>query len=411
MCSSGSQGAVTRLRSVLAELSAEDLKGMFGPQVLDRTAALLAAKNMLDAELARTVREGELTQAAEHDGLKTMASWLRGHARLSPAAVGQLVRNGRALEKLPAVAAAFAGGAVTADAVSVIAAVAKPENLTLAEAQDVDLGGVDATLTEVATTRPHAELAQVVHHYLARLDEDGPEPDPTQGRVLSLAKHADGSVTGRFELDALGGEKLQTALEALVQAGRCAGDERTRGQQLADALVQLADNALAAGGLPILRTVKPHVIVRIDAEDLFDPAVGPGAASLGSGTLISAARARWAACDATITRILLGPDGAILDLGRDARVVTPQLRKAVEHRDRGCVFAGCAAPAWWCDVHHLLEWINGGQTSLENSTLLCERHHTKVHHGFRVERQPDGRWRTWRPDGTEILLGQALTAA
>src|SRR3954471_12406454 len=228
---------------------------------------------MLDAELARTVREGELTQAAEHDGMKSMGSWLRGHARLSPAAVGQLGRNGRGLEKLPTVAAAFAGGAVTADAVSVIAAVAKPENLTLAEAQDVDLGG-DATLTEVATTRPHAELAQVVHHYLARLDEDGPEPDPTQGRVLSLAKHADGSVTGRFELDALGGEKLQTALEALVQAGRCAGDERTRGQQLADALVQLADNALAAGGLPILRTVKPHVIVRIDADDLFDPAVG-----------------------------------------------------------------------------------------------------------------------------------------
>src|SRR4051794_41749799 len=89
---------------------------MFGPQVLDRAAALLAAKNMLDAELARTVREGELTQAAEHDGLKTMASWLRGHARLSPAAVGQLVRNGRALEKLPAVAAAFAGGAGTAPA-------------------------------------------------------------------------------------------------------------------------------------------------------------------------------------------------------------------------------------------------------------------------------------------------------
>src|SRR4051812_500818 len=116
MCSSGSQGGLTRLRSVLAELSAEDLKGMFGPQVLDRAAALLAAKNMLDAELARTVREGELTQAAEHDGLKTMASWLRGHARLSPAAVGQLVRNGRALEKLPAGAAAFAGGGGAAPA-------------------------------------------------------------------------------------------------------------------------------------------------------------------------------------------------------------------------------------------------------------------------------------------------------
>ena len=40
----------------------------------------------------------------------------------------------------------------------------------------------------------------------------------------------------------------------------------------------------------------------------------------------------------------------------------------------------------------------------ENGALLCERHHTKVHHGFRIERQPDGRWRTYRPDGTEIVL-------
>jgi hypothetical protein len=46
----------------------------------------------------------------------------------------------------------------------------------------------------------------------------------------------------------------------------------------------------------------------------------------------------------------------------------------------------------------------GGETSLKNSALLCERHHTKVHHGFRVERDPGGRWRTWRPDGTEILI-------
>ncbi|MGZ4569070.1 MAG: endonuclease, partial [Blastococcus sp.] len=39
-----------------------------------------------------------------------------------------------------------------------------------------------------------------------------------------------------------------------------------------------------------------------------------------------------------------------------------------------------------------------------NSGLLCERHHTKVHHGFRIERDPDGRWHTYRPDGTEIVI-------
>ena len=35
-------------------------------------------------------------------------------------------------------------------------------------------------------------------------------------------------------------------------------------------------------------------------------------------------------------------------------------------------------------------------------------HHSKVHHGFRVERQPDGRWRTYRPDRTEIVIGAPL---
>jgi hypothetical protein len=104
----------------------------------------------------------------------------------------------------------------------------------------------------------------------------------------------------------------------------------------------------------------------------------------------------------------MGPDGVLLDLGRDHRVVTPGLRKAVEQRDGQCVFAGCDAPTHWCDVHHIVHWIFGGETSLENSGLVCERHHTKVHHGFRIERDPAGRWRTYRPDGTEILIGPLL---
>jgi hypothetical protein len=174
---------------------------------------------------------------------------------------------------------------------------------------------------------------------------------------------------------------------------------------LADALVQLCDNQLAAGTLPVLRGHKPQVIVKIDAEDLLGPDSVPGAGELGSGANISAARARWLACDGAVTRIVMGPDGMPLDYGRTVRLVPPHVRRAAEVRDGGCVFTGCGAPTWWCDVHHLLEWINGGDTSLENSALLCERHHTKVHHGFRVERQPDGRWRTWRPDGTEIRTG------
>ena len=224
-------------------------------------------------------------------------------------------------------------------------------------------------------------------------------------------QHPDGTVTGGLTLDQAGGEKVMTALEAIAAAGRCEGDPRHRVQRLADALVQLCDLALASGRLPVLRTVKPQLLVTIPLADLTDPAPGHGAATTATGAVISAARARWLACDAHIARIVLGPGSVPLDVGRTQRLVPPHLRRALEVRDRGCVFTGCTAPTWWCDAHHLLEWALGGETSLDNSALLCERHHTKVHHGFRVERQPDGRWRTWRPDGTEILLGPPLLDA
>jgi hypothetical protein len=77
MCSNGLDDGLADLEAALDRLAAEDTQAMFGPQVLNRTARLLRAQNRLDAQVARSVREGELTQAPEHDGLKTMQSWLR----------------------------------------------------------------------------------------------------------------------------------------------------------------------------------------------------------------------------------------------------------------------------------------------------------------------------------------------
>ncbi|SOC49671.1 protein of unknown function [Blastococcus aggregatus] len=406
MCSSGCETPRECLTGALRALAGEDLKSSFGPAVIARTGALVVARNRLDAEVARTVREGEVTQAAEHDGKATMASWLRGHHRLSKAEAGRLVRNGRTLERLPVLAAAAAAGAVSAEAVSVLAPVVSEVNLARAEAQGVDMAAIDALLTEVATSSSHADLRQAVGHYLARLDPDGTEPDPTEQRSLSFTTHTDGTVSFHGTLDAVGGEKFQAAVESIQQASRPAGDTRSRARQAGDALVQLCDNALASGSLPILRGHKPHVVVTIDLDDLMDTTTGAGAGRTGFGGIISAAKARWLACDGNVTRIVIGPEGQPLDLGQTKRLFPPHLRRAVEVRDRHCVFAGCDAPSYWCDVHHVIHWIDGGDTCLDNAGLLCELHHTKVHHGFRIERQPDGRWRTWRPDGTEILIGE-----
>jgi|tagenome__1003787_1003787.scaffolds.fasta_scaffold20951428_2 hypothetical protein len=399
------------LDAELDALAAEDLHALTPAELLHRTATLVAGCNRMQAELARTARVAELAQAPEHDGLRSMPSWLKGHGRLSGRAAKTVVRTGRVLERLPAVAAGCAAGVISAEQVAVIAPVVSPEALERATAQGVDLAEVDAVLAEVAAGQSYEVLRRAVHHYLARLDPDGPEPDPTEQRSLSLVKHDDGSIDFRGHLDAVGGEKFEAALESILQAHRPKGDTRTRAQMLGDALVQLCDNALASGDLPTLRTSKPQVVVKIPLEDLLDPTTGPAAAETGFGATLSAARARWLACDANVTRIVLGPHGQPLDLGRSHRLVTEPLRKAVVERDEACVFAGCGAPHHWCDVHHLVEWIFDGETSLDNSGLLCERHHTKVHHGFAIERDTAGRWHTYRPDGTEILIPEPLLAA
>ncbi len=377
---------------------------------LERVRRLVAGANRITAVLAKAVREAETHRSAEADGLKSMRSWLRTHARLSGAAITGLVREGRATALLPTVEAAFTAGVLTADQVDAIAVIATPENLDKAAAQGVELAVVEQALVDVAATEPYTNLQVAVGVYLAHLDPDGREPDPTEERSLTLVQHPDGMVTGGLVLDQFGGEVVMTAVEAHAAASRTAGDERTRAQRCADALVQICANALATGAAPMLRTVPAQVLVMVDEKDLVDSGNGPGAGRSGTGARISATRARRIACDSQVSRIVFGPDSVPKDLGRKQRVVSPAQRRALDARDGSCVFAGCEAPNWWCEAHHVLEWMFDGPTDLDNLGLLCERHHTKVHSGFRVERQPGGRWRTYRPDGSEIVVASPRAA-
>jgi len=65
--------------------------------------------------------------------------------------------------------------------------------------------------------------------------------------------------------------------------------------------------------------------------------------------------------------------GNVLDVGRRTRTIPPAIRRALEHRDRGCRFPGCHNR--YADAHHLRHWADGGRMSLENLVLLCRRHH------------------------------------
>jgi Domain of unknown function (DUF222)/HNH endonuclease len=90
--------------------------------------------------------------------------------------------------------------------------------------------------------------------------------------------------------------------------------------------------------------------------------------------------------------VLGGAPTMPLEVGRASRVVTPAQRSALVVRDGGCVVGGCGRPPAWCEAHHLLHWLDGGRTDLENLALVCRAHHRAVHEGgWRLARDADGR--------------------
>jgi hypothetical protein len=71
----------------------------------------------------------------------------------------------------------------------------------------------------------------------------------------------------------------------------------------------------------------------------------------------------------------------VLDLGRTFRTAPPDLRRALEIRDGGCVVAGCTADLSRCQAHHVVYWRHGGTTSLRDMALVCRPHHHDIHEG------------------------------
>jgi hypothetical protein len=93
--------------------------------------------------------------------------------------------------------------------------------------------------------------------------------------------------------------------------------------------------------------------------------------------------------------------GRLVEIGARTRTIPPALRRALQHRDRGCRFPGCGVR--FGQGHHLRHWAQGGPTTLTNLLILCRRHHRAVHEeGYQVQRQPDGGLRFRRPDGQAL---------
>jgi Domain of unknown function (DUF222)/HNH endonuclease len=212
--------------------------------------------------------------------------------------------------------------------------------------------------------------------------EDG-TPDPRsaeQRRHDGLAEAIDWLLRADQKPDAAGGHAPVSVLASVTI------DELTRAASPDGGGGSLDVRALAAAG--------GHDLGALLA------ATSSGLATLGHGQAISAGSLLAWACEAEVVPVVFNHSGGVLSYGRTRRYATAGQRLALAARDRGCSFPGCERPPAWCEAHHVLEWIKGGPTDLENLTLVCPYHHQHfAHSGWQAVMRDGVPW--WIPPAWE----------
>ena len=369
----------------------------------DEIAELAAHLDAATARLLDLIREFD-ARGGWGNGFRSCAHWLSWRIGLAPGAAREHVRVARALDSLPRLKEALARGELSYSKIRALTRVATPET----EERLLAVGR--------AGTAEHVEL--IVRGW-RRMDRKAEAQEAThrhRQRALHVYPDGDGMVIIRGRLEPEVGAFLMQALaaarEALyrrrwakdVPAGTSVVDASpeapTMEQQQADALALVAETALHRGMDPAAPGDRYQVVVHVDAEVLAD-ADAPGQSVLEGGTRVPAETSQRLACDASRVVMRHDADGRITEVGALTRTIPPALRRALQHRDKGCRFPGCGLP--FGQGHHIRHWAHGGPTTLSNLTMLCRRHHRAVHEeGYRVERHPDGELCFRRPDGRPL---------
>jgi hypothetical protein len=368
-------------------------------QLGDEIAELAAHLDAATAQLLDLIREFD-ARGGWGNGFRSCAHWLAWRVGLELGAAREHVRVARALGSLPRLSEALARGALSYSKVRALTRVATPET----EERLLAVGR--------AGTAEHVEM--IVRGW-RRMDRKADAEESTRRhrhRALHVYPDGDGMVMirGRLEREvgAVVMQALTAAREALyrrrkgdVPAGTSfvdgSSEAPTMEQQQADALALVAETALHRGMDPGAPGERYQVVLHVDAQVLAD-ADAPGQSVLEGGARVPAGTSQRLACDASRVVMRHDSEGRITEVGARTRTIPPALRRALQHRDKGCRFPGCGLP--FGQGHHIRHWAHGGPTKLSNLAMLCRRHHRAVHEErFQVERQADGTLCFRRPDG------------
>lgn len=406
---------MSELGSAIELLRAESLPELPDARIEQDFVELHHAVEALEVERLRRLAELDRRRLFERDGHLSAASWLAHRCSLGWGQARDAVYLARALDRMPRVRRVLEAGAISLSGARVLAEAhdAEPEVFPAAEPMLVD----------AASRHSITELRRVVAHWrnLVASQRIG-TPDAAEVVRARRRLHASVTLGGMVRLDAdldpETGQTFMTALGAVLDAearsssadrgdGRQGGpshdesDHRTPAQRRADALGEICRGWLDRSVRPEVAGERPHLSVTVPFDSLVGKPGAGVAGELDDVGPIDRGTIRRLACDASVTRIVVGPRSEPLDVGRRTATVPPAIRRGLVVRDRHCRFPGCDRPQSWCDAHHVRHWADGGETSLANLVLLCRRHHRMTHTGFSLE-LVDGRPAFRRPDGSVL---------
>ncbi|MEQ4519204.1 DUF222 domain-containing protein [Pseudarthrobacter sp. B907] len=189
------------------------------------------------------------------------------------------------------------------------------------------------------------------------------------------------------------GVAVHAALTRAADAARSDGDPRSRGQLMADTLVErVTGKAGGVSGIEIQLVMTDRTLFQGDSE----PARLPGYGIVPAGWARTLAgpdqnQNRNEAMRVWLRRLYTAPaTGDLVAMDSRARLFPPGLRRFIQARDHTCRTPYCDAPIRHLD--HIVPWHNGGTTSLVNGAGLCEAcNHTKETPGWSAQAMPGPR--------------------
>ena len=333
--------------------------------------------------LARDAAEFAASDAWEEDGSASAIDWMRFNCHMTSNTAGDLIAVGKSLQRMPESDQAVLEGEIGYAHVKAMARTANAVRTKFDE----------APLLEKARENSPGKFYYICNHFRHAADRkayEAEQAEMVEDRRLWISKCEDGTVLLSGNFDPEGGAAILTKLDPLARKSG-AHDSRSREKRYGDALVEFASGGGSQAQIQVTSTV----------ETLLGLAGAPAADMEHSSLPISATTVERLACDSSIARILLDSESMVIDVGRSKRVVSEPARRALTARDGHCRWPGCERPASWSAAHHVVHWIHGGTTDLDNLILLCHRHHRMVHEGkWQIVRGNDGQILTIPPTVT-----------